>query len=305
MADVTTILAQLGDHRNTLSYRDLRQLSDIGRSTHGEFQRGWQQIDEERRRRIAQALVDVAEDNVELDFRDAFAAMLDDDNQEVRRLAVNGLWEDDRPSTLRALLSMKDDPSSEVQAAVALALGRFAYRCALDEISGSTADEIHSALLGIATNFDRPASVRRRALEGAGYFAGDDVLEAIAQAYASGDRPQKESALVAMGRSLDPRWLPILEAELQSNEPALRYEAARASGELGEQASPLLPHLLPLTESDDAEVAQASIWALGQIGGEAARRTLRQLTRSRDRATKEAAEEALAELDLDEDPLTF
>ncbi len=306
MADVTTILSQLGDHRNQLSYRDLRQLNDIGYDQQPTFRAAWQIIDGDRRRRIAQALVDLAEDNVELDFHDTFVAMLDDAHDEVRRLAAAGLWEDERRSTLHTLLPMlQTDPSPEVRAAVALALGHFAHRAALDELPSSEAAAIRQALLNTATNLDVPAEVRRRALEGAGYFEGEDVLQAIAQAYASGQRPLKESALVAMGRSLDTRWLPIVEAELQSNEPALRYEAARASGELGEEAESLLPRLLPLTESDDAEVALAAIWAMGQIGGDGARRTLRRLARSNDPATQEAAQDALAELDLDAGPLTF
>lgn len=306
MADVTTILAQLGDHRNQLSYRDLRKLNDIGRDAQATFRVAWPQIDGERRHRIAQALIDLAEDNVELDFRDVFVAMLADTYDEVRRLAATGLWEDQRRSTLHALLPMlTTDPSPDVRAAVAMALGHFAHHAALDEMPSNDASAIRQALLVTATNLDVPADVRRRALEGAGYFEGEDVLQAVAQAYASGQRPLKESALVAMGRSLDTRWLPIVEAELQSNEPALRYEAARASGELGEEAESLLPRLLPLTESDDAEVVQAAIWALGQIGGDGARRTLRRLARSNDPVTQEAAQDALAELDLHGDPLTF
>lgn len=306
MADIATILAQLGDHRNQLAYRDLRQLSGLGRDRQQAFSAAWQHIDGERRLRIAQAMVDVAEDNVELDFRDAFVAMLSDPYDEVRRLVATGLWEDERRSTLRTLLPMlSTDPSPDVRAAVALALGRFAYRCSLEELPSGDAAAIRQALLASATNLDLPAEVRRRALEGLGYFEGDDALQAIAQAYASGQRPLKESALVAMGHSLDPRWLPVLEAELGSNEPALRYEAARASGQLGEQGTSLVPRLLPLTESDDAEVAQASIWALGQIGGDGARRTLRRLARSNEPVTQEAAQEALAELDLDSGPVTF
>jgi HEAT repeat protein len=306
MADITTVVAQLGNHQNQLSYRDLRQLSDLGRDAQPAFLSAWEQIDGERRRQIAQALVDVAEDNVELDFRDAFVAMLNDPNSEVRRIAATGLWEDERLSTLRTLLPMlTDDPEPDVRAAVALTLARFAHRCGLEEVPARDAAALRAALLGTATNFDLPADVRRRALEGAAYFEGEDVLTAIAQAYATGQRLLKESALVAMGHSLDPRWLPILEAELRSSEGALRYEAARASGELGEQAASLLPELFPLTESDDPEVAQAAIWALGQIGGEAARRTLRRLARSKDTATQEAAQEALAELDLDSGPMTF
>jgi HEAT repeat protein len=143
--------------------------------------------------------------------------------------------------------------------------------------------------------------VRRRSLEGIGYFEGTEITATIAQAYATGQRHFKESALVAMGHSLDPRWLPILEAELQSSEPALRYEAARTCGELGSAAEPLTPRLVPLAEGDDIEVAQAAIWALGQIGGETARRTLRRLTRNNRPALQEAAEEALAELQFSDD----
>ena len=141
--------------------------------------------------------------------------------------------------------------------------------------------------------------MRRRAIEGLGYFGGEDVTATIAQAYATGRQPLKESALVAMGHSLDSRWLPIFEAELQSTEPALRYEAARASGELGSEASSLLPRLLELAEASDSQVAQAAIWALGQIGGPGAQRTLQRLVESDDAAVQQAAEEALAELQLD------
>ena len=306
MADVATILAQLGDHRNALAYRDLRQLNDLGRDQQAPFQTAWQTIPGERRRRIAQALVDLAEENVELDFRDAFVAMLHDEYPDVRRLAASGLWEDERMSTLHTLLPMlRTDPDTDVRAAVALTLGRFAYRAGLDEVPASDADALRAALLDAGTNLDLSVDARRRALEGIGYFEGDDVLQAIAQAYASGQRPLKESALVAMGHTLDPRWLPIVEAELSSNEAALRYEAARAAGELAEQATPLLPRLLPLVESDDVEVATAVIWALGQIGGDGARRTLQRLARSKNPATQEAAQEALAELDLEDDPLNF
>ena len=142
--------------------------------------------------------------------------------------------------------------------------------------------------------------MRRRSLEGLGYYTGEDVTRLIGQAYTSGRQPLKESALVAMGHNLDTRWLPILDAELQSNEAALRYEAARATGELGSEATSLLPRLLPLAEGDDSEVAAAAIWALGQIGGEAARRTLKRLAQSDDATVQQAADEALVELQMED-----
>jgi len=110
------------------------------------------------------------------------------------------------------------------------------------------------------------------------------------------------SALAAIGHSLDERWLPVLRAELGSDVPALQYEAAHATGEFGETAAALVPLLLPLVDGDDVEVYTAAIWALGQIGGDAAKRTLRRLAKDDDPARQEAAAEALNELAFNMDP---
>jgi HEAT repeat protein len=306
MTDIVKTLAYLGDPQRQVQYRELRQLNDIGRDARQVFWEAWQPIDQQRRRELATTMAELAEENVEFDFRDVFVAILNDSDPEVRIAAVEGLWEDERRSTLERLLSMfEKDPENDVRAAVALVLGHFARRAGLQELKEADAEVLRQTLWKTASNFDVPDDIRRRSVEVLGYFGGDDVLQVIAQAYATGQRHFKESALTAMGHSLDPRWLPILEAELQSSEPALRYEAARASGELGPEAESLLPRLLPLAESDDGEVAQAAIWALGQIGGGTAKRTLRRLTRSDQPAKQEAATEALAELQFNEDPTIF
>ena len=303
MNEYQTTLDMLGDTRRKMSRRELRGLSDIGRESEDEFLAIWRAIDLARRREIVRAMVDVAEDNVEFDFRDAFAACLHDADAEVRLVAVEGLAEDDRPRTMRRLLAMLDgEPDDAVRAAVALALGRFAYQAALDELGVDDTARLRAALVHAARNLDLHADVRRRALEGAGYFAGADVDEAIAGAYASGDDQLKASALVAIGHSLDRRWAPVLEAELRSTAPALRYEAARASGELAEEAASLVPLLLPLATEDDAEIYHAAIWALGQIGGTEARRALQRLVQADDPVRRAAAQEALGELELNEDP---
>ncbi|MDP9310625.1 MAG: HEAT repeat domain-containing protein [Chloroflexota bacterium] len=301
MPQLAKTLAHLGDASRKLEHKELRQLNDIGADAQAEFWAAWQKIDPARRREIATALASLAEDNVEFDFRDVFSAILQDSEAEVRTAAVDGLWEDERLTTLRRLLPMlADDPDDDVRAAVALALGRFAYRSSLDELPARVGKDVRQALLESASNLDLADEVRRRSLEGLGYYVGDDVTKLIGQAYTSGRQPLKASALVAMGHNLDARWLPVFEAELQSNEPALRYEAARATGELGAAAASLLPRLLPLAEGDDSEVAAAAIWALGQIGGEAARRVLKRLAQSDDETVQQAADEALAELQIED-----
>lgn len=300
MASIASIITGLGDTSKPLQRRDLRKLNDIGREAQDEFRAVWDRIPPERRREIATALAALAEENVEFDFRDVFGVLADDSEADVRLAAVDGLWEDDRLSTLRQLYPMLErDSDEDVRAAAALAVGRFAQRASIGELSERVAGEVRAALHATASNLDVPDNVRRRAIEGLGYFAGEDTTALIGQAYTSGKGPLKESALVAMGHTLDSRWLPVLDVELRSAEAAVRYEAARASGEYGSEAMSLLPQLVPLAEGDDLEVAQAAIWALGQIGGESARRSLKRLTGSDNPTIKQAADEALGELQID------
>ncbi len=295
-------LGIVGDTRQRLAHRELRGLSDIGRESEGAFREIWQEIDLSRRREIVRAMVDLAEDNVDVDFRDAFSACLTDEDANVRETAVAGLWDDDRPRTMRTLLAaLANDPDDGVRAASALALGRFAHRSSLDELSERDAVPLRAALVGAARNLDLSVEVRRRALESAGYFSGADVDEAIATAYASGNAELKASALVAIGHSIDTRWLPVLRTELANPEPVMQYEAARAAGEWGEEAVSLVALLFPLAEAGDPQIYSAAIWALGQIGGDAALRTLRRLAQSRDTDRQEAAQEALGELEFDAD----
>lgn len=306
MTQIATTLARLGDSRHQLQHKELRQFNDIGREACADFLTAWRTIGDERRREIATALAALAEENAEFDFRDVFSAILTDTNPEVRAVAVSGLWEDERLSTLRLLLPMlANETDDDVRAEVALALGRFAYRASLDEVPEKDTLAIRDALYASAANLDLSDEARRRSIESLGYFEGNDVTSLIGQAYTSGRQPLKESALVAMGHNLDERWLPVLDAELQSMVPALRYEAARAAGEFGTEAESMVPRLLPLAEGDDTEVALAAIWALGQIGGNAAKRMLKQLSNSDDPAIQEAADEALAELTLADGSLGF
>jgi HEAT repeat protein len=104
------------------------------------------------------------------------------------------------------------------------------------------------------------------------------------------------SAVFAMGRSADSRWAPQVKQELFSPNPEMRYEAARACGEL--QISDTVTDLAELTEDVDPEVQEAALWALGQIGGDKAREILQRYCESECEATRVAAEAALDELEF-------
>lgn len=300
--DIKLHLQTIGMPGHRLAMAELKPLSGIGRSERETFWSVWTTIEPRRRAEIAHAMVDLAEDNVDLDFGEALLWMLDDEDAAVRSSAIDGLWEQDNTRVLRRLLTMlRSDPAPEVRTAVALTLSRFANLAGLEELSDGDAQALHDALLSSLLDQRQPLDVRRRSLESAGYFEDDDEIQRqIALAYASDEQLLRESALVAMGRSMLPRWLPTIAKELDSPSPALRYEAARAAGEMADHARSLLPKLAQLLNDRDSEVALAAIWALGQIGGSAAKRMLEQIRKTSDDARRQAAVEALEELSLED-----
>jgi HEAT repeat protein len=299
--DLSSYIATIGAAGHSLAMRELRPLSGLGAEDRAAFWAAWMRLGPERRTEIARAMVELAEDNVDLDFGAALTWSLEDDQAEVRQLAIEGLWENESPTHCRRLLRvLRDDPSPEVRAAAATSLSRFAYKAEMGELDDE-ADAVLAGLLAAVNDQGQAPEVRRRALESAGYFADEEgVKRQIERAYSSGEQLLKESALVAMGRSMDTNWLPTIARELGSPSPALRYEAARAAGEMADEARPLVARLTPLTGDDDSEVAGAAIWALGQIGGAAAKRALQQLRKSQDESRSQAAADALAELSLED-----
>jgi HEAT repeat protein len=70
-------------------------------------------------------------------------------------------------------------------------------------------------------------------------------------------------------------WSPEIMEELSSEYAEMRYEAARAAGEL--ELKPALQRLAELAYEDDIEIQEMAIWALGEIGGKAANQVLANL----------------------------
>jgi HEAT repeat protein len=300
--DFVAFFERIGEPGAPVVSRDVRPLSDIAPSERSAFLSSWQRVIPERRAEIVRYLIDLSEDNVDLQFQRVLLWCTEDHDPQVRTLAIEGLWESDQTEVMRRLIELlQADTHTDVREAAASGLGRFAYLAELGELDDLAAERVLKQLLTTIRDTNQPGVVRRRALESAGYFANEDALiEQIEQAYAAEDQERKESALVAMGRTMLPRWLLVIGNELESRSPALRYEAARAAGEYGDDARPLLSRVARLLGDSDTEVAIAAIWALGQIGGAAAKRVLTEATKSEHEARAQAATDALAELALDQ-----
>jgi HEAT repeat protein len=303
VSEFEELLKKLGDRQTPLSISSLYGLSHLTRAEAQLFQEVWSLVDAGRRQWILQSLVDIAEASFEVDFNPIFRLCLNDEDAVVRSRAIEGLWEDE-DLTLAGLLVrlLRDDPSESVRAAAATSLGRFVLLGELEKIEAAPAMMVENALLGAIYDPHETLEVRRRALESIAYSGQAQVQDIIEMAYYDEEEKMRISAIFAMGRSVDPLWHEMVIAELDNPNPEMRYEAARACGEL--EASAALPALIYLIEADpDPEVQEMAIWALGRIGGKEARRVLEACCESEDEALRQAAEEALDELDFLGGPL--
>jgi HEAT repeat protein len=294
LADALSAIGQESFHA-----ADLKGLSDLSRDQALELARSWPNFHEEVRIRVVQQLDDLAEESVEVSFGRALRVALDDASPAVRQLAINALWEDTSSDLRERLLSLVvDDESQDVRAAAAQGLARFADAALAYESDPSIQERIWSRLYELAQDESEPYIVRRRALESVAVFGRQpEVFRLIRDAYDADDPGFHAGALYAMGRTLDHRWLDILVRELESEDAEMRYEAARATGELGDVRA--IPGLAAAAIDEDAEVRQEAIMALGRIGGNGAERVLRRLAEVASDTDQEAIADALGDA-LDE-----
>jgi HEAT repeat protein len=294
------ILANTG----AIPFSQLYALSDVSRERMPAFAGAWELLDATHRRRLIHALVELAEASFQVNYDAIFRHCLSDPDPEVRAQAIDGLWENEEvPLIGRFITALRSDPAPEVRAAAATALGRFVLAGELERIDAAIQNRIMSELLTIIYLDGESIEVRRRALESAGYACTPETNEALDTAYYQGDERLRLSAIVAMGRSCDRRWQELILAELESSSAAMRYEAALAAGELMLRSA--VPILARLMEDGDLQVRDATIWALGQIGGPQSKRLLLAAFEGADEDTQAVLEEALAEHALSEGRLEF
>ena len=283
----------------------LTELSGLGSNEMKFFRDIWGELNTERRIQIVSRLLELAEDNLELNFDTIFRLCLNDPEDDIRCMAIEGLWENEDTSLIDPLIKLlEEDESDKVQAAAALALGKYALLAELGKLRNGITEKVQEALLGAIDDRNKSTEVLRRTLESAAPLSIPDVQEAINDAYFSNDPGLVISAIYSMGKSCDLAWLPILLKEMENDDPEIRYEAAGACGELEDERA--VPALIKLANGDDdIDVRMAAIQSLGAIGSLSARECLKLCLESHDDAVKEAAEEALQKIDASDDPLSF
>lgn len=302
--DPKTLLRQLGEQTEAVPFSKLYPFSDLAGERLTGFCRVWDSFPAMQRRRLIQGFVELAEASFQVNFDAIFRYCLNDPDDEVRAAAVDGLWENEDVALIGPLLTMlRSDPSSRVRAAAAMGLGRFVLASELEELEATVQARIMNELLTTIHLAEESIEVRRRAIESAAYVCAPEVTEALELAYYDEDERMRISAVTGMGRSCDKRWKEIVLAELESPSEAMRYEAALACGGLMLRAA--VPTLARLLDDTDREVRDATIWSLGQIGGDQAKRVLMSAYEEADDDTRVILDEALAEQALLEGNVEF
>lgn len=298
-------LEELRDPVQEVTSAGLSQLSGLAGEDLVWFKMGWPSIPDDRRIEIIGRMVELADDNAELDFHAAFCHLLTDQEPAVREKATAGLWETEDRRTIPLLIDrLENDSVDEVRAAAAQALAHFAVLADSSKLVERDSKRIWEALKASVDDDDEPIGVRRRALESVASFRAPQVRGWIQWGFDHPESMLRQSAIYAMGRSGDLAWMEIVIGEMESDDPAMRYEAANAAREFGEDSA--LPALTDLIHDIDSQVSLAALHAIAGIGSAKAAKLLRSYAASADDlAIREAAQEALEILEADSADLSM
>ena len=301
---VKDYIVEMADINKVLVNTHLAALSDMAAADLRDFAQVWKTIELKRRCEIITRLTELATDSVELNFDNIFMSCLKDIDADVRSEAINGLWENEEPALIPLLIGLlNNDPAEKVQATAALALGRFTLMAELGSISPKYGVQIGQGLLSVTADKNKSIEVRRRALEAVSPFSTEQVKTAIKTAYEGRDERLAISAVYAMGKNCDSKWLAILLKELKNSDAEMRYEAVTACGEIGDED--IVQYLLPVANDEDIDVHLAVIQALGKIGGNEAKQYLQKNAGDPNEAVRDAIETALNEISIIDDMTVF
>jgi HEAT repeat protein len=286
------LLEALLEEDEVPSSKELTALSDIDLAHLKHFEAVWHNLPESKRRTITAILGQEANEHIELRFNRINRMALADSDAEVRRNAIDNLWESQDQRLIPIFLgALSDDPSTEVRIAAIRALGRFILLGQFNKIHSDQLISIEDEFLQIVAQ-QGSSQIFCAIIEALGYSSRAEVEEIIHNAYTSNEESLCQSALIAMGRSANERWNDTILKELNSHSPKLRSEAARAAGELELRAA--IAGLIDLLEDVNDDVRISSIWSLGQIGGARAREALEAFQSSLEgQSTQSHIEEAL------------
>jgi len=296
-------LADLSDSSKRLAATQLVNFSELDEIEAARFEEAWLEIDTRRRLTIVSELTELSADSVDLDFDTVYKLALRDEEALVRAAALHGLYEYEARDLIPVLAGLlRHDPDSTVRREAAMALGRYALAAELERLPAGDAVAVRDVLMESAEDLEEDDRVRGRAIEALGAISGEETGNLIESIYEEDSIWLKVGAVDAMGRSCNKSWLPLILREMENRAPEMRHAAAFAAGEIGDLGA--IEQLKRMAVLDpDREVQMAAIHALGEIAGGQAKVALKAILFEGDEALEEAVQEAMSEIEFDEDPM--
>jgi HEAT repeat protein len=266
------VIDALIDTETPLPPRYLYRFSDLEADEIENLKAIWTQIPIWRRKALLEDLEQLFGDDYLLSFEAICRLGLEDEESEIRFLSLRSLFEYEVKDLIPVFLKqVTGDKDTDVRAAAATALGKYVYLGEIEELDSEILRDIENQLISILQGSDE-ILVRRRALEALGFSSRNELPDLIETAFRNQENEWLVSALFAMGRSCDKRWEEPVIKMLDHVLPAIRTEAARATGEI--EVSSATERLIELLEDDNEEVRMAAAWSLSQIGGEGVQEAL-------------------------------
>jgi HEAT repeat protein len=261
-------------------------IADLTESDVEKIEPVFKSLDVTTRRILLQMMVDASDSDPRLIYNEFGLMALNDSDGEVRRVAVEILEDSESGYVMNRMIRLaQQDKSLDVRAEATRVLGNFVLLGEVGDLSEDKFTRVQECVINILNDEREDLDVRRRALESIANSSHEIVAPAIESAYQSDDSRLRISAVVAMGRTADERWESTVMQELiNTNNDEMRYEAARAAGEL--QIQEAVTHLGRLLADEDREGQEIAINALGEIGN---RESIRMLNIAMEQA--EAAED--------------
>ena len=267
-------------------------LSDLDNASLTAFEPVWRKLPDDYKRKLVTELAEASEVNFDFHYEALGYLALDDASASVRSAAIDLVWVNESLDLLSRLIDLaENDESAEVRARAISEIGRFILLGEYEEIPEAEAVRAQDVAISLLNDAAEDIEVRRRALEAISNSSLDFVPEAVQEAYESDEHLMRVSAVYAMGRSYDERWTEAVLREMHNDDSEIRYEAARAAGELEIEESVTL--LGKLAVADEREIKQVAIWSLGEIGGAHAMRLLTALAEDAEEAEDEDLKEAI------------
>lgn len=284
------------------SLDSLQTLAGITRADAANILRQWDEWPQDVVIGTVAKLAEISQSDSGMEFDELFVACLAHRVEEVRVQSVAAVTGNGDSRLIDQLsVILQDDPSDEVRALAASALGAYAESAEAGRISPQRVSRL-CAILEAATD-DLSTQVAGTALVAFAGMPGASATEAIERNFDpdSDDSTALAFAYDAMGRSSERHWMHDVTDALDHPSAIVRAAAAKAYGDLADPDDDL-GRLETLLDDEELVVQLAAVTALRTIGTSDARELLtRTIAMTPEPDVRELAEEAMEQLREEDD----